>query len=123
MSHLLSSVDPVLYCDTNRQASSRAELFDRLLHRLLQCLLLRYLPTTYPSPGGARRQDMWRALEKLHADGKARAIGVSNFMPNHLADIFEIMTISPAVNQFECHIGGWTTTSTKFLWKPTAPWR
>ena len=37
--------------------------------------------------------------------GKARAIGVSNFMPNHLADIFGMMTVPPAVNQFEWHVG------------------
>ena len=40
MRHLLSSVDPVLYCDTNGQLMHRL-FFYRLFHRLLQCLFLR----------------------------------------------------------------------------------
>jgi diketogulonate reductase-like aldo/keto reductase len=59
-------------------------------------------PTADPTKS---RQDTWRALEQLHRAGKVRAIGVSNFMPNHLAEIFAIATIPIAVNQFEYHVG------------------
>jgi diketogulonate reductase-like aldo/keto reductase len=45
----------------------------------------------------------YQGLEKLLADGKVRAIGVSNFMPNHLATLLEATTIVPAVNQIEVH--------------------
>lgn len=45
----------------------------------------------------------YRALEKLYADGKARAIGVSNFMPEHLSGLLESASVVPAVNQLEIH--------------------
>jgi diketogulonate reductase-like aldo/keto reductase len=45
----------------------------------------------------------YKALEKLYADGKVRAIGVSNFMPKHLDRLLAETEIVPAVNQIEVH--------------------
>ncbi|TAP28478.1 aldo/keto reductase [Arthrobacter sp. S41] len=45
----------------------------------------------------------YRAMETLLADGKVRAIGVSNFMPEHLQALREQTSIVPAVNQIEVH--------------------
>ncbi|MGI5330655.1 aldo/keto reductase [Actinomadura nitritigenes] len=45
----------------------------------------------------------YRALEQLLADGRARAIGVSNFMVGHLTDLLARVEVVPAVNQIECH--------------------
>jgi hypothetical protein len=45
----------------------------------------------------------YKALETLLADGKVRAIGVSNFMPEHLTRLLEATTVVPAVNQIEVH--------------------
>ncbi|WP_410792307.1 aldo/keto reductase [Kribbella sp. C-35] len=45
----------------------------------------------------------YRALEKLLADGKVRAIGVSNFMPPHLERLLAETEVVPAVNQLEIH--------------------
>ncbi|MFC9061861.1 aldo/keto reductase [Streptomyces sp. NPDC057074] len=45
----------------------------------------------------------YRALEKLLADGKVRAIGVSNFMVDHLRTLLDATTVVPAVNQLEVH--------------------
>jgi 2,5-diketo-D-gluconate reductase A len=45
----------------------------------------------------------YKALERLLADGKVRAIGVSNFMPEHLARLLEETSVVPAVNQIEVH--------------------
>jgi 2,5-diketo-D-gluconate reductase A len=45
----------------------------------------------------------YQALEKLLADGRVRAIGVSNFMRHHLADLFARTEVVPAVNQIELH--------------------
>ncbi|GAA2168589.1 MULTISPECIES: aldo/keto reductase [Glycomyces] len=56
------------------------------------------LPTAF-----ARTIDAYRALETLLADGKVRAIGVSNFMPDHLARLLERATVVPTVNQVEVH--------------------
>src|SRR3954452_12513123 len=45
----------------------------------------------------------YRALETLLADGKVRAIGVSNFMVDHLGDLLDATNVVPAVNQLEIH--------------------
>jgi 2,5-diketo-D-gluconate reductase A len=45
----------------------------------------------------------YRALEQLLAEGKVRAIGVSNFLPHHLADLLSATEVVPAVNQVELH--------------------
>jgi 2,5-diketo-D-gluconate reductase A len=45
----------------------------------------------------------YRALERLHAEGRARAIGVSNFSTAHLDDFLPQVTVVPAVNQVEVH--------------------
>ena len=50
-----------------------------------------------------RTLDAYRALETLLADGKVRAIGVSNFMPRHLEKLLAEAKIVPAVNQIELH--------------------
>lgn len=47
--------------------------------------------------------EAYQALEKLYADGKVRAIGVSNFMPAHLERLFAETEVVPAVNQIEVH--------------------
>ena len=47
--------------------------------------------------------EAYRALETLLADGKVRAIGVSNFLPDHLDALLKQATIVPAVNQVEVH--------------------
>jgi 2,5-diketo-D-gluconate reductase A len=53
----------------------------------------------------ASRAETWRALELLHQQKKVKAIGVSNFMPVHLHELYKTAIVSPAVNQFEYHIG------------------
>jgi 2,5-diketo-D-gluconate reductase A len=50
-----------------------------------------------------RTVDAYRALERLLAEGRVRAIGVSNFMPDHLRSLGERTEIVPAVNQVEVH--------------------
>ena len=47
--------------------------------------------------------DAYRALETLLAERKARAIGVSNFMVEHLSTLLERASVVPAVNQIEVH--------------------
>ena len=50
-----------------------------------------------------RTLEAYRALETLLGDGRVRAIGVSNFMVEHLATLLDRATVLPAVNQLECH--------------------
>jgi 2,5-diketo-D-gluconate reductase A len=61
-------------------------------------LLHQALPTDFD-----RTRAAYRALETLLAEGKVRAIGVSNFMPQHLDWLMDSATVVPAVNQIEVH--------------------
>ncbi|WP_346662335.1 aldo/keto reductase [uncultured Merdimonas sp.] len=45
----------------------------------------------------------WRALEELYREGKVRAIGVCNFLPDRLLDLYYNSEISPQINQIERH--------------------
>ncbi|HEX7807651.1 MAG TPA: aldo/keto reductase [Thermoanaerobaculia bacterium] len=61
-------------------------------------ILHQALPTAFERTLGA-----YRALETLLANGKVRAIGVSNFMPDHLTRLLGEAKVVPAVNQIEVH--------------------
>jgi diketogulonate reductase-like aldo/keto reductase len=52
-------------------------------------------------PVAETRRASWRALEKLHADGRARAIGVSNYLTPHLDELLHETGVVPAVDQIE----------------------
>jgi 2,5-diketo-D-gluconate reductase A len=78
--------------------------FDRTLAELgfdhVDLFLIHWpLPTRY----GGEYVSTWRILEELHADGRARSIGVSNFQVPHLERILSEGDLPPAVNQIELH--------------------
>ena len=54
-------------------------------------------------PGNHAFKESWLALEELAAQGKVKAIGVSNFEPHHLEELFTFATVTPVVNQIELH--------------------
>jgi diketogulonate reductase-like aldo/keto reductase len=76
--------------------------FDRSLELLGLEQLDLYL-IHWPTPDRDLYVDTWRAFEKLYADGRVRAIGVSNFQPSHLRRIIGLGGTVPAVNQIELH--------------------
>ncbi len=57
----------------------------------------------WPVPAKDAYVDTYRAFEKILADGRARAIGVSNFLPEHLERLIGETSVVPAVNQIELH--------------------
>ena len=57
----------------------------------------------WPVPATDRYVETWKALEKLASDGRARAIGVSNFGVEHLRRLVDETGTVPAVNQVELH--------------------
>jgi len=57
----------------------------------------------WPLPKVGNFVDTWKALERVYQDGRARAIGVSNFQPHHLRRLHQESTVVPAVNQIELH--------------------
>jgi 2,5-diketo-D-gluconate reductase A len=57
----------------------------------------------WPLPRLDRYVESWLAMEELLAEGLTRAIGVSNFLPEHLDRLAAVSATVPAVNQVECH--------------------
>jgi len=68
------------------------------VERIDLLILHQALPSEFEKTIGA-----YKALEKLLADGKVRAIGVSNFMVEHLTDLLAQTEVVPAINQIELH--------------------
>jgi diketogulonate reductase-like aldo/keto reductase len=77
---------------------STLRAFDAALKRMRLDTIDLYL-LHWPVPG--KRKESWRALERLRAEGRARAIGVSNFMEHHLEELLGYAHELPSVNQIE----------------------
>lgn len=83
--------------DAGYEKARRA--FDRSLQRLgLDYLDLYLIHQPYGDVYGA-----WRAMEELYREGRAKAIGVSNFHPDRVMDLILHNEVPPAVNQVETH--------------------
>lgn len=76
------------------------EAFEKSLERLKLDYVDLYL---IHWPVKEKYKETWKALEKIYADKKSRAIGVSNFHIHHLEDLLETAKIVPAVDQIELH--------------------
>lgn len=61
------------------------------------------------------RYGAYRALEDAYREGKLRAIGVSNFYPDHFIDLASNVDIVPAVNQVETHVFNQQTEAQKMM--------
>jgi methylglyoxal/glyoxal reductase len=76
------------------------EAFEESLRQLQMDYVDMYM-LHWPIPG--HYTENWKALERIYKEGRAKAIGVSNFTPRMLDDLYTISEIMPAVNQCECH--------------------
>lgn len=61
------------------------------------------------------RYGAYRALEAAYKEGKLRAIGVSNFYPDHLIDLASNVDIKPMVNQVETHVFDQQVEAKKYM--------
>ena len=57
----------------------------------------------WPLPAVADYVARWKVMEEIYAGGRVKAIGVSNFQPHHLRELFGATDVRPAVNQIEAH--------------------
>lgn len=95
--------------DTGYESSKQA--FHLSLQRLgLEYIDLYLIHQPYGDVYGA-----WRAMEELYAEGKIRAIGVSNFHPDRVMDFICHNKVAPMVNQIELHPFHQQTEAAKFL--------
>lgn len=67
----------------------------------------------FPDTWDSINQDSWKGMMDLYKEGKAKAIGVSNFLPHQLASLLE-MEIPPMVNQIEFHPGWFEPANTAY---------
>ncbi|HZY01162.1 MAG TPA: aldo/keto reductase [Dermatophilaceae bacterium] len=86
----------------NGEHGTAAEAFEASRRALGVDVIDLYL-IHWPVPSKALFVDAWLALEKIYAAGGARAIGVSNFLQDHLDTLLVETTVVPAVNQVELH--------------------
>jgi len=89
----------------NNNRLERADIlqsFDRSLDELGFDYLDLFL-IHWPLPGVSDHVARWKVMEEIYASGRVRAIGVSNFQPHHLRNLFGSSEVRPAVNQVEVH--------------------
>jgi 2,5-diketo-D-gluconate reductase A len=87
----------------DRQGTQSAfDAFDESLEKLGLEYVDLYL-IHWPSPGRDRYVESWKALEQIQASGRARSIGVSNFLVPHLRRLLDETDVVPAVDQIELH--------------------
>ena len=95
--------------DTGYEATRRA------IDKSLQRLNMDYLDLFLIHQPFGDIYGSWRAMQEAHKAGKLRAIGVSNFAPDRLADLMAFNEIAPAVNQIEVNPFHQQGTSTQFM--------
>ncbi|GHJ50165.1 oxidoreductase [Catellatospora sp. TT07R-123] len=88
--------------NTDHRYDDTLRAFDESLDKLGLDYLDLYL-IHWPVPSQDLFTEAWRAMEKIYADGRARAIGVSNFTAEALTRLVDGFEVVPAVNQIELH--------------------
>ncbi|MGW2509680.1 aldo/keto reductase [Streptomyces scopuliridis] len=88
--------------NTEQGYDTTLRAFDASLEKLGLEYLDLYL-IHWPKPAADTYVDTYKAFEKLLSDGRVKAIGVSNFLPEHLERLIGETSVVPAVNQIELH--------------------
>ncbi|AZV92922.1 oxidoreductase [Bordetella sp. J329] len=88
--------------NTDQGYDSTLKAFDASLARLGLDDIDLYL-IHWPSPARGLYLDSWRAMRRLHEEGRVRSIGVSNFAAEHLERLIQDSGVVPVLNQIELH--------------------
>ncbi len=86
--------------NTDQGFDATLQAFDKSLDRMQTDFVDLYL---IHWPVEDRFKETWAAMEYLHEQGRARSIGVSNFLVHHLKELLSVATVMPTVNQVEFH--------------------
>jgi diketogulonate reductase-like aldo/keto reductase len=85
---------------------SFSESLERLQTDYLDLFLVHWpKPTPEAEDWKEQMQGSWKAIEEFYAQGKVRAIGLSNFLPHHIDALLETAEVRPMLNQLELHVG------------------
>jgi diketogulonate reductase-like aldo/keto reductase len=88
--------------NSQQQYDDALRAFDLSLEKLGTDYVDLYL-VHWPVPSFGKYTEAWKALEKVYGEGRAKAIGVSNFLQNHLETVFAMCKFKPMVNQIQIH--------------------
>lgn len=91
---------------TSKLHNERQDAVEASLDETLRKLGTDYLDLFlihWPSPWRGLYVDAWKEMVRLYEAGRVRAIGVSNFNPEHIEKIYEATGVMPMVNQVERH--------------------
>ncbi|WP_420177629.1 aldo/keto reductase [Kerstersia gyiorum] len=88
--------------NTDQGYDSTLKAFDASLARLGLDDIDLYL-IHWPSPARDLYLESWRAMRRLHEEGRVRSIGVSNFAAEHLERLIQDSGVVPVLNQIELH--------------------
>ena len=88
--------------NANHAYEDALRAFDESLSKL-DCGYIDLYLIHWPLPMEGKFTQAWKAMERLYADKRVRAIGVSNFKPHHLDELLKGAQTVPAVNQIELH--------------------
>ena len=96
--------------NTNRSYNKAFRGFDKSMRNLDLYYIDLYLihwpanKVRYKNPSEVNAVT-WKALEELYEEGRAKSIGVSNFLPHHIEELKKSAKVLPMVNQIELHVG------------------
>ena len=96
--------------NTNRSYNKAFRGFDKSMRNLDLDYIDLYLihwpanKVRYKNPSEVNAV-IWQALEELYKEGRAKSIGVSNFLPHHIEELKKSAKVLPMVNQIELHVG------------------
>ncbi|KAK7031855.1 Aldo-ket-red domain-containing protein [Favolaschia claudopus] len=85
----------------------RASLVESLRKLGLDFVDLFLIHSPLMKPEDGTLQELWKAMEAVHAEGLAKSIGVSNFMIDDLKAVLSVAKVVPSVNQMELHPYTW----------------